>query len=235
MTRLLCFTTVCALAVSPVSADEYWVAYEGNDFPENEGWTRTFSDKNGVFGQGGAIRTFENGALVLDSLRSILIVDFYDMSRPLDPDPGELFTMRWRLKIDSVPGEVDPGMGVFSDGVKAVAFQFHESSLQSTFEPNVSVPFEPYVFHVFELTSSDMDQYHLSIDGIPALDGRFEAVAEASRVFWGDVIQGGTSVTRWDYFEFGVVPEPSALLCMLCGSLAVFAIRRKTNSPRSKS
>jgi hypothetical protein len=127
--------------------------------------------------------------------------------------------------IDSVPGYLDPGMGVFSDGFKAVAFEFSESDLTSTFEPNVSVPFEPFEYHVFELTSFDMDEYRLSIDGTPVLDGRFVAVAEASRVAWGDAIQGGTSLTRTDYFEFGVVPEPSAVLCLLCGSLPLLAMR----------
>ena len=75
MTRLLCFTMVCALAISPASADEYWVSYDGNDFPENEGWIRVFS-------AGGAIRTLENGALVLDSLRSLMIVDSSTRFRP---------------------------------------------------------------------------------------------------------------------------------------------------------
>ena len=228
MTRLLCFLTVCALAVSPASADEYWVSYQGNDFPENEGWTRIFSDKNGQ-GQGGAIRTLENGTLVLDSLRSVWIVDFYDMERPIHPDPGELFIMRWRLKIDSVPVREDPVVVVFSDAFAAVAFGFSETSLNSIFEPNVSVPFEPYEFHVFELRSYDMDRYELSIDGTPALDGRFVRVAEASRVAWGDGVQGATSLARWDYFEFGVVPEPSGLLCMLCGLLPLLAKRRNLN------
>ena len=235
MTRLLCFAAVFALPVSAASADEYWVSYEGNDFPENEGWTRTFSDKNGVFGQGGAIRTLENGSLVLDSLRSVMIVDFYEMSRPIDPDPGELFLMRWRLKMDSVPQRQDPGVGVHSDDFKGVGFVFSESNLISILEQNVSVPFEPDVFHVFELRSYDMDDYELSIDGTVALEGRFMPVGNPSRVYWGDVVQGTTSVSRWDHFEFGVVPEPSALLSILCVSLPVFARRARPTLSRSKS
>ncbi|MCH8806494.1 MAG: hypothetical protein IH986_10445 [Planctomycetes bacterium] len=231
-TVLLVFAVACAL---PAAADEYWVSYQGNDFPENEGWTRTFSDKNGVFGQGGAIRTFENGALVLDSLRSVMIVDFYEMSRPIDPDPGELFIMRWRLKIDSVPGHRDPGVGVFADAFTGVSLEFSETNLFSRLEQTFSANFEPDVFHVFELRSYDMAAYELSIDGTPALIGRFMPIGNPSRVAWGDVIQGGTSVTRWDYFEFGVVPEPSALLCILSGSLPLLAKRRKPTLLRSKS
>jgi hypothetical protein len=200
-------------------ADEYWVSYQGSDYPENEGWERTLSE-------GGAIRTIEDGALVLNSLRSVNIVDFYEMSRPLDPDPGELFIMRWRLKIDSVPMHFDPNVGVFADAFRGVSFRFTEDALLSGFEPNVSVPFERGEFHVFELTSSDMDRYALAIDGTPALLGRFMPIGNPSRVFWGDGVQGATSLSRWDYFEFGVVPEPTALLCILCGTLPVLRKRR---------
>lgn len=235
MTRLLCFTAVCALGVSAASADEYWVSYEANDYPENEGWTRTFTDKNGNVGQGGAIRTLENGTLVLDSLRSVMIVDFYEMSRPIDPDPGELFIMRWRLKIDSVPQHRDPGVGVFADAFTGVSFEFSESNLISRLEQNVSAPFEPYMFHVFELRSYDMAAYELSIDGTVALEGRFISIGNPSRVGWGDVIQGATSLSRWDYFEFGVVPEPSALLSILCVALPVLARRVKPTLLRSRS
>jgi hypothetical protein len=93
MIRTLGLAAALFAVASTVVADEYWVSYQGNDFPENEGWVRTFGD-------GGAIRTLKNGALVLDSLRSVSIFDFYDRLRPIDPDPGELFIMRWRLMIE---------------------------------------------------------------------------------------------------------------------------------------
>jgi hypothetical protein len=67
-------------------AAPYWVSYQGNDFPENEGWERTFTDPNGVVGQGGAIRTLENGSLVLNSREDVSIVDFYNMHRQIDPE-----------------------------------------------------------------------------------------------------------------------------------------------------
>ena len=229
MTRLLCFTMVCGLAATPGSADEYWVSYQGNDFPENEGWERTFSDKNGVFGQGGAIRTFENGALVLDARGGTLITDFYQMFRQIDPDPGELFIMRWRLKIDLVPKRFGVSAGVFSDTSRGVGFQFGESTVRSAFERNVDATFEPQEFHVFELTSSDMEHYEFSIDGSPACSGNFMPAGPPSRAGWGDGTQGPISLSRWDYFEFGVVPEPSTLLSIVCASLAIFGRRRTIN------
>jgi hypothetical protein len=233
MLRLLLLVAACALTAAPVDADEYWVSYQGDDYPENEGWRRVFTDENGMKGQGGAIRSLEDGALVLDSLRSVLIVDFYEMSRPIDPDPGELFVMRWRLKVDSVPQHYDPAVALFSDTSSGVAFHFTETALISALEPNVTVPFEPQLFHLFELTSSDMQRYELSIDGSPAINGRFMPAGPPSRIAWGDGVQGATSVSRWDYFEFGVVPEPPSMSCMLFVLVVASANGRKPNCSRS--
>lgn len=40
--------------------DEYWIAYEGNDYPENEGWVRWASEPP-------AKRWIENGSLFIDT------------------------------------------------------------------------------------------------------------------------------------------------------------------------
>ena len=53
-----------------------------------------------------------------------------------------------------------------------------------------------------------MRAYDLYIDGNLAISGSFWFSLTPSRVFWGDSIQGGASLTHWDYFRFGVVPEP---------------------------
>ena len=224
MTRLLCFTMVCALAVTPASADEYWVSYEGNDFPENEGWIRVFS-------AGGAIRTIEHGALVLDSRLSAQIVDFYSIERPVDPEPGETFLMRWRMRIDDIPVgfPFDPTVVVFSDQFTAVGFEIAEDRIQSTFEPGLMGTFSPGLFHLFEFWSDDMASYDLYVDGQLLFGGSFYSVFNQSRVSWGDGIQGGRSLAVWDRFEFGVVPEPSTLLSVACASLAMFGRRRTIN------
>ena len=212
MNRLLIFVAALSCAAAcPALAEQYWIAYEGDDFPENEGWTRVFCDPNGVVGQGGAVRTIEEGALVLDSLESIVIVDFYNMSRPIDPGPDELFLMRWRLSIDEIVSGPDPVAGVFSDGYEAVAFQLSDTSLRSTFEDR-TISIDLLGCHEYELRSPDMATYELFVDDALAMAGVFSEVFEASRVGWGDGIQGGASVTRWDYFQFGVIPEPSAIL-----------------------
>ena len=216
MIRMLCLGALLALAVCGASGDEYWIAYEGNDFPENEGWRRI------TFG-GGANRFLNQGNLVIDSLASTQIADFYEMRRngELDPDPGELFLMQWRLKIEEIVGFMDISLGVNSDEKWAIALEMNMNTIRSSLE-GLTASFDPGVFHVFALTSTNMRTYELRIDGKPAINGQFRLFFDSSRVAWGDGVQGSASLSQWDYFRFGVVPEPSSALLFSVG----FMIRR---------
>ncbi len=225
MIRIVCLVGILALGLGPASADEYWIAYEGNDFPENEGWTRVYGDENG-HGQGGAERWIEDGALVIDSRRHIAIYDYNVMERQVDPGPAELFIMRWRLRIDEAGPREDPVVAAFSDDSWGVGSHFGESYLESAFETDVAASFEPGVFHAFEFHSWDMRHYELRIDGQLAITGQFCDVITVSEVGWGDGGQGSTSLSRWDYFHFGVVPEPRTLLMFVGAMLVAVPLRR---------
>jgi hypothetical protein len=228
---LLCFVWAALGALAlPAAAEPYWVAYEGNDLPENEGWTRTFCDADGVVGQGGAIRTIEDGVLVLDSRESVWIVDFYQMWRPISLVSGESFEMQWHVKFDEVEPYFDLGISVFADNYRAVGFNFTESTIISGFEQDVTIPFEPHVYHSYILRSNDMLTYELLIDGETVRIGQFQPVFEAGRVGWGDTVQGGRSLSHWDYLRFGVVPEPTTVLGI---GLVMLLIITKVNSKRS--
>jgi len=224
---LVCLTAL-GMLISTAGAAPYWIAWEGNDFPENEGWTREYGDENG-HGQGGAVRSIEDGSLLLDGRRHPAIYDSYTMSRAVDPGSGEMFIMRWRLRVDEVSVHEDPIAGVFSDESWAVAFQFSETSAISTFETNNGVDFEPGVFHRFELRSWDMRSYELRINDSVALTGDFVHVFTASEVAWGDGAVGSASLSVWDYVEFGVVPEPGGAISLgLAGAIVLTKGRRNT-------
>ena len=217
MIRMLCLGALLALGVCGASADQYWIAYEGNDFPENEGWRRI------TFG-GGAERYLDQGNLVIDSLASTQIADFYEMRRngELDPGPGELFVMEWRTQIDEVVGFMDLTVGVNSDEEWSVGFELNMDTIRSLLEPGTNASFEPGVAHSFDFSSADMRSYELRIDEETVISGHFIRFFESSRVGWGDGVQGAASLSRWDYFRFGVVPEPSSALLFSLG----FTIRR---------
>jgi hypothetical protein len=218
---LLLFTTAAlGLLAAPAGAEQYWIAYEGNDFPENEGWERYATDPP-------AQRWLEDGSFFLDSRTGVHTVDNYTIyfdAGGLDPDAGQTFIMRWKLKVED-SHLWDGGVYVTSDDQYEVVFMFDEGSLLSLYEPDVYAEFEPGAFHGFELRSGDMRSYELYIDGDLAIEGTFFEGLFSACVGFGD-ITGGTSLTAWDYFRFGVIPEPAA---WLMGVILLPVSRRRRN------
>jgi hypothetical protein len=201
------------LAAEKARGEQYWITYEGNAFPEKEGWIRHIA-------YGGAKRWIENSTLVIDSRESIEIWDYYEkqMNGKLDPGPGEMFLLQWRSRVDECTPWGDPGVGIYSDGAWAVLFTLNTDSVRSGAGPGEKAKYAPGVYHDFEFRSFDMRNYELRIDGASALLGTFKKVVSTSLVGWGDTGGGGASLARWDYFRFGVVvPEPhTGLLVALC-------------------
>lgn len=117
-----------------------------------------------------------------------------------------------------------PGVYVLSDDSHAVGFVFDEDTLWSLYERNVSASFEPGIFHQFELRSGNMRSYELYIDDDLVIEGAFGASFSETSVGWGDIVRGSSSLAEWDYFRFGVVPEPSGFMLAL---VAAACIRRR--------
>ncbi len=216
---LLLFTAAAlGTLVSTARAEQYWIAYEGNDLPENEGWQRRWGDWEGPFGEG-AFRTVDDGILTIDSLHDQGVYDFARFDRPgqLDPGPGELFVIEWQLKVDQVIstyGSYDPSVSVHSDDGWIVGFGYYEDGIESKFENDAWIPITPGVFHEYQLYSLDMRTYELYIDGVFARQGEFWDGLMESYVTWGDAVSGAASLSHWDYLRFGVVPEPCSLFLL---------------------
>jgi hypothetical protein len=222
MTRTgCCIVAALGMLVAQAGAAPYWITYEGNDFPENEGWTRYWGNWDGPYEGDGAIRTVENGVLTMDSLFDTGVYDFAYVERPgqVDPGPGETFVMEWRVLVEQTVGEpyFDAEISLGSDDAWLLGFGMYPNAVVSSFE-DVTVPVQPGVFHEYRAISADMRTYGLYIDGQLALVGDFWEGLTHSRVVWGDGVQGVASRSRWDYFRVGVVPEPtsSLLFLMLC-------------------
>ncbi len=208
---------VATFAAAPAAAEPYWVSWTGDNYPEEEGWTRFFNDANGVPNQGGAFRTLDQGYMALDSLRDNTIVDSYSTLGYPDPEDGEEFVMRWRVRVDDVLGAAryDPVIGIVSEQGAAAGFQLAEDGFRSALESTGRVPLSSGVFHLFEFVSTDMQTYVLSVDGESLMTGQFRPAGGTSRVSWGDGIQGSRSLSTWDFVEFGVIPEPGAARVVL--------------------
>ena len=207
MMRLMSVAVGLLLATAPVWAEPYWYAYEGVDFPENEGWIRYASDPP-------AERWLEDGNLFIDSRGIVGSTDNYTVyfDSGVVPGPGETFIMRWGLTVEETTSW-DPGVYVIADDGWSVSFLFDEESLISLYEPTVYLELEPAAYHEYELRSSDMRSYELYMDGDLAAEGVFFEGLFAPRVGFGDTVSS-TSLAAWDYFRFGVVPESATFLMM---------------------
>jgi len=229
---LLFALAALGVLTSPAGAEPYWIAYEGNDLPENEGWTRYWGNWDGPYEGDGAIRTLQDGILTMDSLFDPGVYDYARIDRPgrIDPGAGEVFLMEWRVLVDQIAGEpyFATEVGVSSDDARQLGFGMYPDAVVSSFE-DISVSVQPGVFHEYRVVSPDMRTYTLYIDGEFALMGEFWEGLAQSRVGWGEGVLGVAARARWDYCRMGVVPEPAcvASLMTLCGLGALILNKRR--------
>ncbi|MBI5866501.1 MAG: hypothetical protein HZB38_18690 [Planctomycetes bacterium] len=211
-----------ALAAAAAHADQYWVAYEGNDFPENQGWERHY------YAPQPSIRTIVDGSLRLDSRDNFQTYDFYEIDRQINPGSGELFISEWRVRTlenDGILG--DPGIVIAPDQEGTLALQFFPDHVVSRRE-GWSYPISSGSFHNYRLESSDMVAYALWIDGALAISGQWDLNSVNRSLFnFGDGIQGVRSLSEWDYVRFGVIPEPES--AVLVGCVAGCLLARSAN------
>lgn len=215
--RAMILAALLGAVAGAAQGEPYWIAYEGNDYPEREGWWRIWYDIP-------AERRLEDGCLVMDTLGDPFIGEYYQWPPVgnLDPHPGEVFVMRWRIRIDEVSGSrFDAGIQIRADDGWAAGFRHSEDMIRAVWVFGVEAHFQPWVFHDFEFRSGDMRNYELYIDDQLVLEGRFVELSECSRMSWGQSTSSAGSLTRWDYVRFGVVPEPSTWLIVLVALLCV--------------
>jgi len=224
--------TLLLAGALPGIAAPFWVAYEGNDYPENEGWVRNYGNEIGP-GVGGAERTVEDGVLTIDSLRDDWIFDFSRHRFQSDPAPGETFVAEWRVFVDP-RSDVGDAEVVIARGAEPahVAFELASDSVR-VLPGDVTVPLAPEQFHRFRFESQDMQTYTLQIDDALTLDGYFEDFTLLQGfVVFGDGVQGRQSRSQWDYFRYGIVPEPGASHWAMCVLAILISRRRAAESPR---
>jgi hypothetical protein len=216
MMRLLMFLTALSCAgLSVATAEPYWVAYEGDDFPENVGWERHWGvhvppgDPNSV-----PERSIEDGVFVLDTTCDIWLYDFYRISGLTNPGPGELFMAEWRVEVETQLTWWDASVGIARDDPPGdLQFRFGPETL---FVEEGDVTYEIGAgAHLYRFESWDMDLYRLYVDGALTHEGAFQTPSGGGAFFgFGNPMAGASSRSVWDYVRFGVVPEPSAFLLL---------------------
>jgi hypothetical protein len=208
--RMLTFAVAAlGVLVAQAGADEHWITYEGNDFPENEGWER-------VTYNGEANRWIEDGALVIDSLHDPHVEDLAKMERWMDPDAGELFVAEWRLLVEAPSTGYDAGVAIARSFLPGfVFFGFGPDRAWNALD-NLFFDIEPGIYHTYRFESEDMVDFDFFIDAQLSQEGAFLwPSSNQSSVGFGDQFDGWASLSHWDYFRFGVIPEPSGSLLAL--------------------
>jgi len=228
----LCLAAWLGLLGSAASrAEQFWVRYEGDDYPENQGWERAYADEHGP-GSGGAVRSLADGVLTLDGLYSNAVVDFYWRDRAIDPGPGELFVAEWRVLVDPASGPYDVNVGIWRALSPGYAY-FQLGPTGVRIRPAlVTIGLEEGVFHSYRFESVDMRSFTLDIDGSITFAGSFyDNTTLQYSVGFGDTVDGQASRSQWDYVRYGIVPEPASvagLACLLASSWLRPALRQAT-------
>jgi hypothetical protein len=216
MYRVLNIMLAMLLGAATARGSPWWASWNGDAYPETEGWTGWSSDP-------AVQRWLEDGSLFIDSRAAWGMYEEYGQPRPgeMTLAPSETFVMHWQVRVDEVidAAHTDPGVWAESDDPWEVAFVLGMDGIHSLYEPGNWAPFTAGLFHDFLLESSDMRSYTLSIDGVRSLERLFfESLFQGHGVGFGDV-SSNRSLAEWDYVECGIVPEPSAVLCILATAL----------------
>ncbi len=222
--RGLTLTLAMAL-VSSAQATPFEVAWDGSDWPENQGWSRSWGNLDGWHQGPGAVRTLSDGVLTIDSLSDPGICDWHYMKIPqaLDPAPGETAFLEWRLKVDQVNGDIyDAAIGMRGMSY-SVHFGFAYDHIITGWSSEVDIPFTPGVFHTYRTELSDPLHYKLYIDGQLSHQDSVLWSGDENSCHWGDTVQTnapeGGGRHEWDYVRFGILPEPCTLLLLVCGAV----------------
>jgi len=208
------------------------VAFEGDSFPEDEGWIR--SDRLYL-----ADRYLADGWLVQTPLalegNNWGQDDFYAYS--LAPfDGADAFFLEWRMDTTGLREEmfdVAPASIVLG-GYRGVLYHFTIARDQVLFrqfslDHNVRYDIAPDVPHDYRLELYGEERYELYIDGdlidagVP--EGAFPT--EDSVLKFGARATYVDSTTRWDYIRFGTIPEPATGILLLCASAVLLRRRRR--------
>ena len=223
MIRILCACVVLGFGSLPASAEEFYLRYDGNDFPENEGWERRFSDPGGQIK-----REIDNGVFRLDTRASTSIYDGYVIqSEALDLLTGEELRMSWRM--ETIETQTPYWLSDVVVGLTNAEAAYVQLLIAPGFVREGDLPggdpahlylFDVGVPHTFSFVTTDMQEYDLFVDDEFAFHGLFDSSALIGplHAWFGDGAVGLSSLSQWDWIEIAVVPEPA------CASLLLFVL-----------
>lgn len=231
---MLRVTLALALLAAPQAASADVVSYEGDVFPEDQGWERlgTF-DADRWLVDGWLVQEVDLG--VWDPLPG----GEQDYYRGLIPQfAGAPFFIEWRVVTDAPRTEID-GVGGSALAVAGGSVMYHFTIAADQVRLVRGVPFdniwvdiEPQVEHTYRLEVNRNVNFEWFIDGeliISEIPEDDFPTADA-RITWGASMWLTPSRNEWDYVRFGTIPEPATFLLLLGGAGLVLRRRTKRHS-----
>ena len=170
----------------------------GGPFPDDQGWVRYFGPEEIV------TRSVQEGVFILQAEENGDWETYAaEMDNTLNPEPGELLYIEWRMIVDDENVFGDTIMGVALDNFGGVLCLSTGVDHVRDLEGFEWYDYTAGVFHTFLVVSANLVDYDLFVDGEYAFSDVFKLPTSLnSFVDWGD---GTTtySSSRWEYVRFG--------------------------------
>ena len=226
-TRPVLLSLIWVSMVCSSAAGEY-IAYEGDTFPENEGWS--------VVGTMPApdqyTRSISGGVYTIAALAESDTTVRY--KREVGFASDNVF-YEWRSRTSNNDGYGAASMWFGQPGaLSLVVVTWYADYGQVRFEPIAGEGYiwqnfalEPGKFHTFRVEGAG-DDYAFLVDGNPVLASALQSPGTEDVSFrWGLNKQFVNIPTEsdWDYVRMGEIPEPTTLL-LFSGAMAPMVRRR---------
>jgi len=209
---------MCLLFVSAVPAYAQVVSWEGESFPETDGWERTtFCTPERVLQDGWLCQAFQIGECGAppggdrDTYRRS-ILDF-------DGDPE--FFLEFRVSTTGERSEIPGGapVAVAAGSSGAVSYNFFIARDQIKFIRDVDLPIwfidvDPDISHIIRLEfyNRQPPTFRWYLDGESVDEGLAEGPYPSvdPRIVWQGRSWFLPNETRWDYLRYGVIPADAS-------------------------
>jgi hypothetical protein len=205
----------------------YYIDYEGDVFPEDDGWTLIGDSPN----PDQYSHSIEDGVYTIDAAAEGGAFISYEKSFTANTNQ---IIYEWRIGSSNNDGSTVFNGTLLGDYKKSVFIVgLHKDYVDAHFFEDYSSPTFEYIcsqlenapFHIIQIISNGA-LYSYFIDGIPI--GTYtlqDPVNVTQKITWGFMKNSHNipTTSKWDYVRVNTVPEPSNILMML-GTLCVVTI-----------
>ncbi len=211
-----------------------YIAYEGEVFPEDDGWTVTGNPQD----PSRYTRSISDGIFTIHATADGVATVYYERERPLTSN--NIF-YEWRSRTSNNDGASLISLSLMRPSFwsqiilgwradQATAYFYQEAGIVSAW---TQVSLTPGEFHTFRVESNGA-LHTLYIDGVERLSDELQAPTGLNGLVKFGFLKTHDNIpteSDWDYIRVGEVPEPCTLLLIGLG----VACAKRPRRPRQKN